>query len=228
MSPTASKKTGSQKTYREIRRTFEQNLPGMFGGSDTIREYLARVEGKVPSGTTAHHHKAYETSFGEAAFASLANAAIKVTKTGKFKPRDIVDAVEDWLMDKQFISPGGGARRFCGHLWLLVAVDGSMKGKTSLKFLEFLAGADSLDWRARWVAAAAFNERKKNDRLPESEPDEWLRGEGYDRIFSENPQVLARYQERGGYSYSLKHHRTLIRSNSSGLAGKEPKAERRS
>jgi hypothetical protein len=187
----------------------------MFSGSNTIREELASIEGKVPSGTSLKHYKAYETSFGEAAFAALANAAIAVTKTGKFKPRDIVDAVEDWLMDKQFISPGGGAERFCGHLWLLVAVNGSLKDKTSVTFLEYLASADGMDWRARWVAAAAFNERKKNNQPPDSDLPEWLRKDGYDRSFSENPQAFQRYMERGGYTYSLKHHRTLIRSKPS-------------
>lgn len=202
-----------QKAFREIRRAFEQNLPGMFGSSRTIREDLDSMEGKVPSGVTNKHFKVYETTHGEAAFRALAHAASEVTKADRFKPQYIVDAIEDWLMDKQFISPGGGTEPACGHLWLLVAMNGSVRNGTSVEFLRHLASKEGLDWNAHWVARAALRERRKNDRLPDPDPPEWQRKGGYDRSFSENPQVFERYHNRGGYNYSLRHHRTLIRKS---------------
>lgn len=210
-----------QETFREIRRAFEKNLPGMFAGSGTIREELARTKDTVPPGTTNQHWKVYETSYGEAGFGALADAASEVTKTERFRPRDVVDAIEDWLMDKRFASPGGGAERFCGHLWLLVAVKGSMKNGTSVKFLEYLASHTGLDWQGRWVAKAALEERRKNDMLPDPEIPDWDRGDGFDRTFSESPQIFERYHERGGYANSLKRHRTLTGSKMHDLIRKE-------
>lgn len=210
-----------REAFREIRRAFERNLPGMFEGSATIREELARIEGKVPPGATNQHWKAYETTYGEAAFVALASAAGEVTKMEGFRHRDIVDAIEDWLMDKRFISPGGGAERFCGHLWLLVAVNGSRRDGTSLKFLEYLAGQKGLDWRARWVAQAALREHREGEHLPDPGLAGWLRGTGFDRSFTEEPQLFARYHDRGGYAHSLKHHPTLVAPDLPGLARKD-------
>jgi hypothetical protein len=210
MKATATRtKQSYPKALTEIRSEFEKNLPQGFQYSWTIVEYIDRLKGKTPPGVLDKHFKVFETN--GSCFLALCHAASEVTKDSKFKPVDIITAIEDWLIDKQFISGGGAAESFCGHLWLLVAVNGALKSGTSVKFLDYLATAPDLkEWRGQWVAKAALKQREQNNHLTHSDRSPLSPDQGYEKPITGDPNLYTRYHLRGGYEHSKASHRALV------------------